>query len=73
MMNEERASVPNELERKKLDERTIQSVYQAGYSLIKVSSVFGGKQNYSDLLYKIALRQLRVASTSQQSDFLRQP
>ena len=72
MMNEERASALNELERKKLDERTIQSVYQAGYSLIKVNSVFGNQQNYSDLLYKIALRQLSVSSPSQQPNFLRQ-
>ena len=71
MRNEERASSPSELKREKLNEHTMQSVYQAGYSLIKVNSVFGSQQSFPDLLYKIVLRQLCVASTSQQPDFLR--
>ena len=64
MTSEERASCPNEIERRKLDDHTIQSVYQAGYSLITVKSVFGSNHNYPDLLYQIILRKLNTASTS---------
>lgn len=64
MPNEELALGPNEIERTTLDKHTILSVYQAGYSLIKVRSVFGNQKSYPDLLYQIIERKLNYTSAS---------
>jgi hypothetical protein len=64
MPNGKRTFDPNEIERTTLDEHTILSVYQAGYSLIKVKSVFGNQKSYPDLLYQIIQRKLNHTSVS---------
>lgn len=54
----------NEIDRRRLDDFTIQSVYQAGYSVITVNSIFGNKESFPDLLYRIIQRKLDTASIS---------
>lgn len=63
-MSDVRNVIPNEIERCRLDERTIQSVYQAGYSVITVKSIFGTSESYPDLLCRIIQRKLNMASIS---------
>ena len=62
-MPNETAILPSELDRRRLDERTIQSTYQAGYSLITVKSIFGATETYQDLLFRIIQRKLNTTST----------
>ncbi len=57
-MHEVNPSLPIEIERNEIDERTVESVYQAGYSRITVKSIFGTKNSYSDLLSQIIKRKL---------------
>lgn len=52
----------NEIDRHILDQRTVRSVYQAGYSVITVKSIFGTKENFPDLLCRIIQRKLDTAS-----------
>lgn len=56
--------LPNEVDRRRLDKRTIQSVYQAGYSIITVKSIFSTGESYSNLLCRIIKRKLDMASIS---------
>lgn len=63
-MSDVRNIIPNEIERRRLDEHTIQSVYQAGYSVITVKSIFGTGESYPDLLCRIIKRKLNMASIS---------
>ena len=63
-MNEVFSSLPIEIERNEIDERTVQSVYQAGYSRITVKSIFGTKNSYSDLLSQIIKRKLHEAAVT---------
>lgn len=49
---------PQELERKAIDEHTVQSIYKAGYGTVTVKSIFNGQNSFSDLLYHIVLNKL---------------
>ena len=44
---------PTELDRCEIDDQTVQSLYQSGYSYYKVTSIFGTGQSYPDLLSRI--------------------
>ncbi len=61
-MSEANTRPPIEIERNEIDERTVQSVYQAGYGCISVKSIFGTKQCYSDLLSKIIQRKMQAVT-----------
>ncbi len=50
----------NEMNRCQVDDRTIQSVYHTGRSVITVTSVFGTAETYSDLLCRIIQRKLNL-------------
>lgn len=63
-MSDVKNVIPNKIGRRRLDERTIQSVYQAGYSVITVKSIFGTDESYPDLLCRIIKRKLNIASVS---------
>ncbi len=63
-MAEMKNILPSEVERRGLDEHTVQSVYQAGYSVITVKSIFGTGASYSDLLCRIIQRKLDMTSIS---------
>jgi hypothetical protein len=54
----------NEIDRRRLDDHTIQSVYQAGYSVITVNSIFSNKESFPDLLCRIIQRKLDTASNT---------
>lgn len=63
-MTDTKNVMPNEVERRRLDEHTIQSIYQAGYSVITVKSIFGTGASYPDLLYRIIQRKLDISGIS---------
>lgn len=63
-MADTKTILPNEVERHRLDEHTVQSIYQAGYSVITVKSIFGTGESYPDLLCRIIRRKLETASIS---------
>lgn len=63
-MADTKTVLSNEVERNRLDEHTVQSVYQAGYSVITVKSIFGTGESYPDLLCRIIRRKPETASIS---------
>ena len=50
-----------ELERKAVDEHTVVSTHQAGYTTIIVKSTFGSHESVSDLLYHTVLKKLQAS------------
>ena len=55
---------PVELERIKINDKTIKSTYKTGYGNITVRSVFGTKLTYADLLCKIIATKIESSQST---------